>query len=160
MVDEKGILLYYFDALKLLGAAKNTIFFSVILILANLYLMGIVMLFLPSYGHPNPIAFKPPPNQIVNASKSLPNEVTIAFTERPEIGASSIKVMDLNNERVDKNDLKFAGSDKALSVSLNKSKMTFGSYTITWLILSKDDGFISKGSYVFSVGADDGRYQQ
>ncbi len=60
--------------------------------------------------------------------------------------------MNLNNERIDNHDLKLAGSDKSLSVSLDKSKLISGDYTIQWLVLSKDDGFITKGSYIFSIG--------
>ena len=81
----------------------------------------------------------------------MPNEVTITFTERPEIKASSIQVMDFKNERVDNNDLKLAESVKSLSVSLDKMKLKSGKYTINWLVLSKDDGFITKASYAFSI---------
>ena len=60
--------------------------------------------------------------------------------------------MNLNNERIDNYDLKISGSDKSLSVSLDKSKLVSGDYTIKWLVFSKDDGFITKGSYIFSIG--------
>jgi methionine-rich copper-binding protein CopC len=156
MVDDRMILPNVINAPILLKIKKHTNFISVIVPFANLCLIAISLLLLPVYGHPNPIAYKPQPNQIINTSQPLPDDVTITFTERPELKASSIKVVDFNNERVDKNDLKFAGSDKTLSVSLDVSKMKLGFYTINWLILSKDDGFISKGSYVFSLDKDNG----
>ena len=109
------------------------------------------ILFLPIYGHPNPLSYEPQPNQIIDSIQSLPDKVAITFTERPELKASSIRVMNLNNERIDNYDLKLAGSDKSLSVSLDKSKLISGDYTIKWLVLSKDDGFITKGSYIFSI---------
>jgi hypothetical protein len=34
---------------------------------------------------------------------------------------------------------------------LDKSKVVPGTYTTDWLVLSKQDGHITKGSYVFSV---------
>ena len=108
--------------------------------------------FLPIYGHPNPLFYEPKPNQLIDSIQTLPDKVDITFTERPELKASSIRVMNLNNERIDNHDLKLAGSDKSLSVSLDKSKLISGDYTIKWLVLSKDDGFITKGSYIFSIG--------
>jgi len=110
------------------------------------------ILFLPIYCHPNPLSYEPQPNQIIDLIQTLPDKVAITFTERPELKASSIRVMNLNNERIDNHDLKLAGSDKSLSVSLDKSKLISGDYTIKWLVLSKDDGFITKGSYIFSIG--------
>ena len=110
------------------------------------------ILFLPIYCHPNPLSYEPQPNQIIDLIQTLPDKVVITFTERPELKASSIRVMNLNNERIDNHDLKLAGSDKSLSVSLDKSKLISGDYTIKWLVLSKDDGFITKGSYIFSIG--------
>lgn len=110
------------------------------------------ILFLPIYCHPNPLSYEPQPNQIIDLIQTLPDKVAITFTERPELKASSIRVMNLNNERIDNHDLKLAESDKSLSVSLDKSKLISGDYTIKWLVLSKDDGFITKGSYIFSIG--------
>ena len=108
--------------------------------------------FLPIYGHPNPLSYEPKPNQLIDSIQTLPDKVAITFTERPELKASSIRVMNLDNDRIDNYDLKLAGSDKALSVSLDKSKLISGDYTIKWLVFSKDDGFITKGSYIFSIG--------
>ena len=110
------------------------------------------LLILPIYGHPNPLSYEPEPNQLIDSIQKLPDKVDITFTERPELKASSIRVMNLNNERIDNYDLKISGSDKSLSVSLDKSKLVSGDYTIKWLVFSKDDGFITKGSYIFSIG--------
>jgi len=81
----------------------------------------------------------------------VPDKVTISFTEGPEPRASSIKVVNSNNERIDNNDLQVLDAEKSLSVSLDKSKVVPGTYTTDWLVLSKEDGHITKGSYVFSV---------
>lgn len=59
--------------------------------------------------------------------------------------------MNLNDERIDNYDLKLVGSEKSLSVSLDKSKLITGDYTVKWLVLSKDDGSITKGTYIFSI---------
>ena len=118
---------------------------------ALLYVVGTGLSFFPVYGHANPVTYNPSPNKIFDSPQSLPDKVTITFTERPELKASSIKVINSNNERIDGNDLKIADSDKTLSVSIDKSKITPGIYTVNWETLSKDDGHITKGSYVFTV---------
>ena len=102
-------------------------------------------------GHPNAVAFEPQPNQIINATQIPPNEIISTFTERLETKASYIQVTNFNNTRIDNNDLKLGESEKELTISLNKSKLTFDDYTIKWLTLSKDDGFITKGSYIFHI---------
>ena len=113
------------------------------------------MFILPVYGHANPTVFNPKPNQTFDSNgQAVPDKITITFTERPELKASNIKVSDSKNTRVDNNDLKTLGNDdRTLSVSLGKSKIIPGIYTVNWIVLSKDDGHITKGSYVFSITA-------
>lgn len=121
-----------------------------VVIFAIMYVAGMSFSYFPVYGHANPTTYSPTPNQVIK-SKTLPDKVTITFTERPELRASSIKVINQNNERVDKNDLKNGDTDKTLIVSLDSSKITPGIYTVNWACLSKDDGHITKGSFVFTV---------
>ena len=59
--------------------------------------------------------------------------------------------MDSKNERVDNQDLELEQSEKSLSISLDKSKLMSGLYMVKWVVLSKDDGFITKGSYTFEI---------
>ena len=115
---------------------------------------------LPVFGHASPVTYLPEPNEIIDSPKSVPDQVTIAFTENPEPRASSIKIMNSNNERIDNNDLRASDSNKSLSVTLDSSKVIPGVYTVNWLVLSKDDGHITKGSYVFSVEENNSRTQQ
>lgn len=124
--------------------------FLFVVFFAILYVAGMSISYIPVYGHANPTTYNPTPNQVIK-SKTLPDKVSITFTESPEIRASSIKVIDQNNERVDKNDLKNGDSDKTLIVSLDSSKLVPGIYTVNWACLSKDDGHITKGSYVFTI---------
>jgi hypothetical protein len=50
--------------------------------------------------------------------------------------------MDFKNQRIDKYDLKLAGSDKLLSIFLDKSKLKSGDYIMKWLVLPKDDKYL------------------
>ena len=146
--NNKKALMLYQELYKtnILSLVVLVVLFAIFLSIAN----GI--LFLPIYGHPNPLSYEPRPNQLIDSIQKLPDKVDITFTERPELKASSIRVMNLNNERIDNHDLKISGSDKSISVSLDKSKLVSGDYTIKWLVFSKDDGFITKGLYIFSIG--------
>ena len=137
------------------SVSNNKAFFLVTILFTILCLTGNYMLFMPVSGHAGPIAYQTQPNQIINSTHVLPDEVVITFTERPELKVSIIRVTDFNDTRIDNNDLKVGDSERVLTVTLNKSKLIFGDYTINWLVVSKDDGFITKGSYVFSYTQDD-----
>ena len=145
--NKKALTLYQeLYRTNILSLLVVVVLFAIFLSIVN----GI--LFLPIYGHSNPLSYEPRPNQLIDPIQKLPDKVDITFTERPELKASSIRVMNLNNERIDNHDLKISGSDKSISVSLDKSKLVSGDYTIKWLVFSKDDGFITKGLYIFSIG--------
>ena len=133
---------------------KNYKIFLVALVVTGLYFIGNYISFVSVSGHAIPIAFKPPPNQIINSTATIPDKMSITFNERPESDASTIRVTDYNGTRIDNNDLKIGKSEKELTVSLNKSKIVSGDYFVTWFVLSKDDGWITKGSYSFSYISD------
>lgn len=110
----------------------------------------------PAYGHANPVSYSPSANAVITSqqqdNKSLPNKVVILFSERPEPKVSYIHVTNSKNERVDNNDFKITGkNDREATVTLDTSKLSNGVYTVSWLVLSRDDGHITKGSYVFNI---------
>lgn len=131
-----------------------------VMVFAILFIMGNGLSSLQVYGHASPITYVPKPNEIIDSVQSTPDKLTISFTESPEPRASSIKVINSNNERIDNNDLQVSDTDKSLSVSLDKSKVLPGIYTTDWLVLSKEDGHITKGSYVFSIAENNSQSQQ
>ena len=109
-----------------------------------------------AYGHANPVSYSPPANAVINMqqqqSRSLPDKVVILFSERPEPKVSYIHVTNSKNERVDNNNFKITGqNNREATVTLDKSKLSEGVYSVSWLILSRDDGHITKGTYVFSI---------
>jgi len=121
---------------------------SILFVMLSSLCMGFFSLYV--IAHPLPISYKPQPNEMFNFTSGFPHKVVIMFMDRPEIKASSLKVISTDNGRVDNNDLKLE-CDKALSVSLNESKLHIGNYTVYWIVFSKDDGFSTKGTYVFSI---------
>ncbi len=68
---------------------------------AILFIMGNGLLISQVYGHASPVTYEPSPNEIIDSVQSVPDKVTISFTESPEPRASSIKVVNSNNERID-----------------------------------------------------------
>ena len=57
-----------------------------------------------------------------------------------------------DNERVDKNDYEAELNNPLRIFNIcGYLKSEPGIYTVSWLALSKDDGHITKGSYVFTV---------
>jgi methionine-rich copper-binding protein CopC len=108
-----------------------------------------------AYGHATPVSYSPPANAVFSMQqqgKSLPDKVVILFSERPEPKVSYIHVTDSENKRVDNNDFKITGqNDREATVTLDKSKLSDGVYSVSWLVLSRDDGHITKGSYVFNI---------
>lgn len=68
--------------------------------------------------------------------------------------------MNSKNERIGNTDLRASNSDKSLPVTLDSSKIIPGVYTVNWLVVSKDDSHITKGSYVFSVEDNSSKTQQ
>jgi methionine-rich copper-binding protein CopC len=107
-----------------------------------------------AYGHATPVSYSPPANAVISMQqqRSLPDKVVILFSERPEPKISYIHITDSENKRVDNNDFKITGqNDREATVTLDKSKLSDGVYSVSWLVLSRDDGHITKGSYVFNI---------
>ena len=110
----------------------------------------------PAYGHANRVYYSPSANAVIISQQqendSLPDKVVVLFSETPEPKVSYIHVTNSKNERVDNNDFKITGkNDREATVTLDKSKLSNGVYTVSWLVLSRDDGHITKGSYVFNI---------
>jgi methionine-rich copper-binding protein CopC len=107
-----------------------------------------------AYGHATPVSYSPPTNAVISMQQqqSLPDKVIILFSERPEPKVSYIHVTNSENKRVDNNDFKITGqNDREATITLDKSKLSDGVYSVSWLVLSRDDGHITKGSYVFNI---------
>lgn len=134
------------------GVAAVVSFLVVIIIVAT----TVTFYSSPAYGHANPVSYSPSANAVIisqqQENESLPDKVVILFSERPEPKVSYIHVTNSKNERVDNNDFKITGkNDREAIVTLDTSKLSNGVYTVSWLVLSRDDGHITKGSYVFNI---------
>jgi putative copper export protein/methionine-rich copper-binding protein CopC len=109
-------------------------------------------IFPAAYGHAIPSTYSIEPNSILQRD-SVPSQLVISFSERPDPKISYIRVVNSQNDRIDNDDFTISGSNpRQATVTLDKTKLEDGVYTVSWRALSLDDGHIAQGSYVFGVG--------
>jgi copper transport protein len=134
-----------------LDHAKAPYFLSFALALIFIYFLALVNIV---YGHSVPDTYSLAPNTLLQNSNAFPANITIIFSERPDPKVSYIHVTDSEGNRIDDGEFKITGeNERQATVLLDKNKVHDGVYSISWLTLSKDDGHISKGTYVVGVGA-------
>jgi copper transport protein len=119
-----------------------------------IYLVGGLALWTASvptplaFAHAVPVSSTPAPN---TGLARAPQEVTIRFSERVETRASSLQVFDANGRRIDDGHAAVEPGDPWLyRVRLQPSEG--GAYTVSWRVMSADDGHVTEGAYVFVVG--------
>jgi methionine-rich copper-binding protein CopC/putative copper export protein len=99
-------------------------------------------------AHATPITYEPEASAVLHG---VPERVRIHFSERIEPRASNIMVFGPDGSRVDRNDAVTDPTDSHFySVSLKKNGP--GIYTVSWQVVSADDGHFTKGAFVFTVG--------
>ncbi|HWD46960.1 MAG TPA: copper resistance protein CopC [Actinomycetota bacterium] len=83
--------------------------------------------------------------------EKAPDRVVLTFTERPEEGLSGIQVLDTGGKPVQRGEsAPVAGAPLQLAVGLGD--LADGTYTVSWRVVSKDDGHVTAGSFAFGIG--------
>jgi methionine-rich copper-binding protein CopC/putative copper export protein len=121
--------------------------FSLFLRVADL---ALIISALPGHAlaHATPVQYVPAASSVL---AHAPAEVQIHFSERVEPRVSSIAVIAPDGSRADlSNSAADPGDPRIFRVSLRDSGP--GSYTVSWEVISSDDGHFAKGAYVFTVG--------
>ena len=77
-------------------------------------------------------------------------EVIVYFSEPVEIGFSQIKVFDSEGNQIDNKDTSYYEGEESLIVTTNP--LEDGVYTVSTKVLSKVDGHLVPGAFVFAVG--------
>jgi copper transport protein len=99
-------------------------------------------------GHAVPVTTEPAANAVL---VKPPREVVIRFSERVDPRASTLEVLDARGQRVDHGDARAEAADPwRYRVGLHG--LADGAYTVTWRVLSADDGHVTDGAHVFAVG--------
>ena len=101
-----------------------------------------------SFAHATPIQYAPAASSVLSQA---PTEVQIRFSERVEPGVSSIVVTAPDGSRADLSNFAADPTDsRVYRVGMKDGGL--GTYTVSWSVISADDGHFAKGAYVFSVG--------
>lgn len=114
--------------------------------------MTLPLLFLPLLvsAHASPLIYTPESNSTLPMT---PEEIRIKFSERVESGASSITVTPPDGSKQVLTATVDTADSHTLKANLNASST--GTYTVSWQVVSADDGHITKGGYQFIVGTED-----
>ena len=99
-------------------------------------------------AHAVPVAMEPGANAVLSEA---PPEVVIRFSERVDAKASTLEVLDGRGQRVDHGDATVDPADP-WRYRIAVHALTAGAYTVTWRVLSADDGHVTHGAHVFAVG--------
>ncbi len=87
-----------------------------------------------------------------DSTVSDPSEVRLWFTESPEEGTASIRLLNSDGDPVHTSEIVPDAEDSSiLSVALHGS-LDAGEYTVAWRAMG-GDGHIVRGTFAFSVGA-------
>jgi len=89
------------------------------------------------------------PNLSSNAPTGV-SEVIVYFSEPVELNFSALKVLDNNGNQIDNKDTDYYEDEKSLIVTT--SPLEDGVYTVTTKVLSKVDGHLVPGAFLFAVG--------
>lgn len=103
-------------------------------------------------AHATPISYEPEAATIL---PKLPESVKIRFSERIEPKASSITVYGPDGSKMDSGEATADSADARLyGVTIKDGGQ--GTYTVSWQVVSSDDGHFTKGGFGFSVGKETG----
>jgi copper transport protein len=85
-----------------------------------------------------------------------PRAVVVTFTEQPDPGLSSVRVLDQSGRGVAASKAApVPGKPSQLRVPL-RDGLPKGVYSVAWRVLSRADGHVTTGSFSFGVGVDPG----
>ena len=96
------------------------------------------------YGHAVPDRYTLQPNSLIETLEAFPSNISILFSERPDPKVSHIHIVDSKGQRIDNDDFRIAGQDgREGSISLDKTLIGEGVYSISWLTLSRTNLTVS-----------------
>ena len=101
------------------------------------------------YAFAHPFTEETNPSSSQNAAVGT-TEVYVIFSEPVELNFSSLKVYDSNGNQIDNKDTKYFNSESSLVVTT--PPLEEGVYTVTSKVLSKVDGHLVDGAFIFGVG--------
>jgi len=83
--------------------------------------------------------------------EAAPPQVTLTFTETPDASLSTIQVLDTSGASLEVGPVTAGPAERQLQASLPPD-LADGSYTVSWRVVSQDDGHVTLGTFAFGVG--------
>ncbi len=99
-------------------------------------------------AHATPITYQPDTSTVLTQT---PDRVRIQFSEHIESEASQIIVLGPDGKSANTGNATLDPTDPR-SYQIGIRNAGTGTYTVTWQVVSADDGHFTKGAFVFSVG--------
>lgn len=113
----------------------------------------LILLFVSSIGIPlaegHPFTIETNPSQGSNAPVGI-TQISVQYSEAIEIEFSELKVFDSNGDQIDNKDTAYYKEENSLAVTT--PPLQDGIYTVTSKVLSRVDGHLVSGAFVFAVG--------
>ncbi len=106
-----------------------------------------LLLPLQAWAHATPTQYLPAAESVQSAA---PAEISIRFTERIEPEVSTITVFDPNGQRTQSQATVSKEDRRTLRMPLVATGT--GTYTVSWNVVSADDGHFTRGAFSFAVG--------
>ncbi len=101
-----------------------------------------------AWAHAGLVAADPAPGATLDAT---PPTVRLAFSERPEPSLSEIRVLDSGGAAYQSGSPLATGADQH-SLTIPVRPLGRGTYTVSWRVVSAEDGHATSGTYGFGVG--------
>ncbi len=116
----------------------------------HIFILGCIILSpVITFAHATPVEYSP--DEFATVS-STPNEVMIRFSERVEPTASSIDIYAPNGVKLPHGTATVNQTDTHI-FSRDTTSGGEGIYTVSWQVVSADDGHFTKGAFPFFVGS-------
>jgi methionine-rich copper-binding protein CopC/putative copper export protein len=113
-----------------------------------LFVLALLTLPAIAFAHATPLHYFPAASSVL---PQAPAKVEIHFSERVEPRVSSIIVLAPDGSRADLSNSAVDSADHRI-YRVGMKNAGAGTYTVSWEVISADDGHFAKGTYVFSVG--------
>ena len=115
----------------------------------TLILLVFVLSISVPYAVAHPFTIETSPNSSSNALEGV-SQVAVYFSEPVDVNFSSLKIFNSNGDQIDNRDTKYFEGEKSLVVTTHPLEK--GVYTVTSSVLSKVDGHLVPGAFIFGVG--------
>jgi len=119
------------------------------------YLVLVCAMPLSALAHATPVSYTP---NAGTTELTVPEAIEVSFTERIEEGASSLTVFAPDGRKVNEGKGTLDGNDARL-FSVPITDAGEGVYTVSWQVVSVDDGHFTKGAFSFLVDGEGAAFE-